>query len=241
VILTYGDDQQGYPHPDHLRVHDISLPAFELSGDDGIIKLDVIDYGTRPSTANQTLMTRTLFAGKILKDGFGNPTFVNIFTIEISRKMRLKPKQIVQVLSISERQPEVVRIFDDLVTFKVFFNLDVQSALESGLVVCDFKILSDKKIETQKLKVSSLESRFAFSVASKRKSVSISKSNNTVMVGKIDITQHVSNDKIMSISKEFPLNYCNPCAAEEEEPPPSRKKAKLEKRKAKEYNKMDTR
>ncbi len=24
VILTYGDDQQGYPHPDHLRVHDIS-------------------------------------------------------------------------------------------------------------------------------------------------------------------------------------------------------------------------
>lgn len=33
VILTYGDDQQGYPHPDHLRVHDISVPAFELSGD----------------------------------------------------------------------------------------------------------------------------------------------------------------------------------------------------------------
>ena len=24
VIVTYGDDQQGYPHPDHLRVHDIS-------------------------------------------------------------------------------------------------------------------------------------------------------------------------------------------------------------------------
>src|SRR6266542_624399 len=23
VIVTYGDDQQGYPHPDHLRVHDI--------------------------------------------------------------------------------------------------------------------------------------------------------------------------------------------------------------------------
>jgi mycothiol S-conjugate amidase len=31
VILTYGDDQQGYPH--HLRVHDISLPAFDLAGD----------------------------------------------------------------------------------------------------------------------------------------------------------------------------------------------------------------
>jgi mycothiol S-conjugate amidase len=35
VILTYGDDQEGYPHPDHLRVHDISLPAFARSGDPG--------------------------------------------------------------------------------------------------------------------------------------------------------------------------------------------------------------
>lgn len=33
VILTYGDDQEGYPHPDHLRVHDISIPAFDLAGD----------------------------------------------------------------------------------------------------------------------------------------------------------------------------------------------------------------
>ena len=118
--------------------------------------------------------------------------------------MRVKPKQIVQVLSISERQPEVVRILDDIVTFKAFFNLDVQPALESGLVVCDYKILTDKKIETKKLKVSSLESRFAISTASKRKSISISKSNNTVVTGKIDITQHISNDKIMSISKGAP-------------------------------------
>ncbi len=35
VIITYGDDQKGYPHPDHLRVHDISLPAFDRAGDPG--------------------------------------------------------------------------------------------------------------------------------------------------------------------------------------------------------------
>ncbi len=34
VIITYSDDQGGYPHPDHLRVHDISLPAFERAGDE---------------------------------------------------------------------------------------------------------------------------------------------------------------------------------------------------------------
>jgi mycothiol S-conjugate amidase len=33
VILTYSDDQQGYPHPDHIRVHDISLAAFDAAGD----------------------------------------------------------------------------------------------------------------------------------------------------------------------------------------------------------------
>ncbi len=33
VIVTYGDDHSGYPHPDHIRVHDISVAAFEQAGD----------------------------------------------------------------------------------------------------------------------------------------------------------------------------------------------------------------
>jgi mycothiol S-conjugate amidase len=33
VIITYADDQQGYPHPDHLRVHEVTLPAFDAAGD----------------------------------------------------------------------------------------------------------------------------------------------------------------------------------------------------------------
>ena len=33
VIVTYSDDQRGYQHPDHVRVHDISVPAFERAGD----------------------------------------------------------------------------------------------------------------------------------------------------------------------------------------------------------------
>jgi mycothiol S-conjugate amidase len=34
VIITYSDDQQGYQHPDHLRVHDISVLAFDRAGDE---------------------------------------------------------------------------------------------------------------------------------------------------------------------------------------------------------------
>ena len=33
VIITYGDDQRGYPHPDHLKVHDVSVVAFDRAGD----------------------------------------------------------------------------------------------------------------------------------------------------------------------------------------------------------------
>lgn len=33
VVVTYGDEQSGYPHPDHLRVHDITGPAVERAGD----------------------------------------------------------------------------------------------------------------------------------------------------------------------------------------------------------------
>lgn len=33
VIVTYSDHQSGYLHPDHLRVNEISIPAFHAAGD----------------------------------------------------------------------------------------------------------------------------------------------------------------------------------------------------------------
>jgi mycothiol S-conjugate amidase len=33
VLVTYNDDHRGYPHPDHVRVHEISVLAFERAGD----------------------------------------------------------------------------------------------------------------------------------------------------------------------------------------------------------------
>lgn len=33
VIITYREDRSFYPHPDHIRVHEISVPAFDLAGD----------------------------------------------------------------------------------------------------------------------------------------------------------------------------------------------------------------
>ena len=33
VIVSYADDRSFYPHPDHIRVHEISVPAFDAAGD----------------------------------------------------------------------------------------------------------------------------------------------------------------------------------------------------------------
>lgn len=33
VMITYGDNQNEYPHPDHLRVHEISVLAFDSASD----------------------------------------------------------------------------------------------------------------------------------------------------------------------------------------------------------------
>ena len=33
VVVTYDEDQSGYPHPDHLRVHEVSVVAFDAAGD----------------------------------------------------------------------------------------------------------------------------------------------------------------------------------------------------------------
>lgn len=36
VMLTYGDDQDGYPHPDHLQVHDVSMAAVDAAADESL-------------------------------------------------------------------------------------------------------------------------------------------------------------------------------------------------------------
>jgi mycothiol S-conjugate amidase len=33
VVITYAEDREFYPHPDHIRVHEISVPAFDAAGD----------------------------------------------------------------------------------------------------------------------------------------------------------------------------------------------------------------
>lgn len=48
-----------------------------------LTKLDVIDGGFEPSRSDPSKLRRFLYLGKIMFDNFQNPTFVNMFTIEL--------------------------------------------------------------------------------------------------------------------------------------------------------------
>lgn len=62
--------------------HEIGIQLFESSSS-GLAKLDIIRYGEL-STRGESGKIRTLyFIGKVFEDGYGNPTFVNLFDLVI--------------------------------------------------------------------------------------------------------------------------------------------------------------
>lgn len=56
VLITYGDEQGGYPHPDHLRTHEISVHAFDRAADESF-RPDLGDPW-QPSKMYYSLFTR---------------------------------------------------------------------------------------------------------------------------------------------------------------------------------------
>lgn len=59
------------------------MQAFEISGLSSITKLDAIDYGYRSALDNPQKLVRTIFLGKVYIDTSSDPTFVNMFTLEL--------------------------------------------------------------------------------------------------------------------------------------------------------------
>ena len=113
--------------------------------------------------------------------------------------MRARPKKQDQIISISDREPEVVRIMGDDIFVKVFFDFDAQSVMESGAVVCDYKVYKETITSTVRQKTTAIESRLATNKSSLRKSSSISKLSRQIATGKVDITKMIPNDRVGKI------------------------------------------
>ena len=74
VVVTYPDARGEYDHPDHVQVHDISVPAFHAAGDPG--RYPEAGPAWQPSKLYYTMWSRARIAGlheKFLELGIESP------------------------------------------------------------------------------------------------------------------------------------------------------------------------
>lgn len=62
--------------------NEVCLQMFESSSS-GLVKLDIIRYGDLQQRGENGKQRTLYFAGKVYEDGYGNPTFVNLFDLVI--------------------------------------------------------------------------------------------------------------------------------------------------------------
>ena len=65
---------------DPSRDNNIAAQMLEFSVE-GVEKLSIVDYGIVPDPEDETVYRHIYFLGKLLKDGTGSHTFINIFTL----------------------------------------------------------------------------------------------------------------------------------------------------------------
>jgi len=118
--------------------------------------------------------------------------------------MKLKSKPKIQVTSTSSRFPEVAHIDKNEVSFRVFFEIDPEAALDNSVVTCNFRVYDDKKAESPRLKLKALESNAALQRASSKKASALFDRSRDITSGIIDITKYISNDSIKKILSGAP-------------------------------------
>lgn len=115
--------------------------------------------------------------------------------------MRLKPKKSSQVISTSDRSPEVINVVDENVFFRVFFNVDVKVAIALSIVTCKFRIFENKESFKSKMKLAANESNLILNNPSIRKIKSQNFQDKIISKGTVDITKKIPNDGINNIKK----------------------------------------
>lgn len=119
--------------------------------------------------------------------------------------MRVKPKQKIQALQGSDRQVEVARIDGNLITFKMFFEVDPMEIIDSKINICEFKVYEERKVSKSKVKTKTLTSVSALQTATLRKLTARDATNQVIARGLIDLTKSIPNDRIAAIAAGEPV------------------------------------
>jgi hypothetical protein len=64
----------------YTEKNELCIQLFESSSD-GLLKLDVVKYGQLKKRSSSGKQRDLYFVGKLFDDGYGNPTFVNLFDL----------------------------------------------------------------------------------------------------------------------------------------------------------------
>ncbi|HUY07742.1 MAG TPA: PIG-L family deacetylase [Acidimicrobiales bacterium] len=87
VVITYPEEQRGYRHPDHLRVHEISRQAFDAAGDPEQFPLAGAPFV--PSKLYYSVWAKDQFLarhGKFVETGIESPYSAGMFTAWFDRE-----------------------------------------------------------------------------------------------------------------------------------------------------------
>jgi len=87
VVVTYPEEQSGYRHPDHLRVHEISVLAFEAAGDPDQFPLAGTPF--TPSKLYYSVWAKDQFLSrhaKFVEMGLESPYSEGLFTAWFERE-----------------------------------------------------------------------------------------------------------------------------------------------------------
>jgi hypothetical protein len=114
--------------------------------------------------------------------------------------MRVKQKRQLQILSESDREPEIVRINGERAFARVFFKLDAPAALESKIILCNFRVLPTQALLKSKQRLGALDSSVALNSPTTRKLSAQSRQSSVVVRGEVDITKSIPNDRTRIIS-----------------------------------------
>ena len=119
--------------------------------------------------------------------------------------MKSKPKKELEIVSTSDRNIEVIRVAGTSVTFRAFIGVDMAAAMESNVVVCNFRLRSSSFIGANRPKLSSLNSKAVLQVGTSKKLNALKAASNITVQGTIDITKQIPNSRISSIVNGAPV------------------------------------
>jgi hypothetical protein len=119
--------------------------------------------------------------------------------------MKLKKIKELEIISISNRDVEVVKSTNFSVTFRAFVGVDMAAAIENKVTICNFRLKSGSFLGVNRPVLSSLNSNSALRLNTAKKLGIVKSASNITVQGTIDVTRQIPNDKITKISSGAPV------------------------------------